>query len=186
MSETLPKDYTPTKETVSLHGLGFIQLILPANRRLHVWHPKLPRRDCYEHSAIHNHRFGFVSRVLKGTQINVPVDIELVRDGTHQVISHNGPRSPLGGRESFPVAGCNVYHHDAQVIPAGCEYTMAPGMYHHTPVSDIVITLMTKTEESQIHANSIIRKEVRFHQEFDRFQWSMDTLMDVVKEAFLA
>jgi hypothetical protein len=186
MSKTLPKDYAPTKETVSLHGLGFIQLILPANRRLHVWHPKLPRRDCYEHSAIHNHRFGFVSRVLKGTQINVPVDIELVKDGTHQVISHNGPRSAFGGRESYPVAECNIYENDAQVIPSGGEYAISPGAYHHTPVNDIVITLMTKTGETAIHANSIIRKGVEFHQAFDRFQWTIDMLMDVVNEALLS
>lgn len=186
MSETMPKDFAPTKETVSLHGLGFIQLVLPRNRRLHVWHPTLPRRDCYQHSAIHNHRFGFISKVLKGTQINVPVDIELVRFGTHSVISHNGPRSPLGGRESYPVAECNVYERNVQRIPVGDEYIMQPGAYHHTPVEGIVITLMTKCEETNIHANSIIRKGVEFHQAFDRFQWSTDTLMDVVKEALLS
>jgi len=49
------KDFTPTKETISLHGLGFIQIVLGGNQRMHVWHPDLPRRDCYEHSAIHNH-----------------------------------------------------------------------------------------------------------------------------------
>ena len=186
MSETLPKDFAPTKETVSLHGLGFIQLILPANRRLHVWHPSLPRRNCYEHSAIHNHRFGFISRVLKGAQINVPVDIELALYGTHHVISHNGPRRAWGGRESYPVAECNVYERAPEIVPAGCEYFMAPGAYHHTPVDDIVITLMTKTEETCIHANSIIRKGVPFHQEFDRFQLNTDALMDVVKEALLS
>jgi len=179
------KDFTPTKETVSLHGLGFIQVVLPANRRLHVWHPDLPRRDCYEHSAIHNHRFGFISRVLKGTQVNVRVDIELVREGTHEVISHNGPRSALGGRESCVVAQCNVYEHAAERIDAGCEYIMQPGAYHHTPVDGVVITLMTKTEETSIHANSIIAKGQRFHQEFDRFQLSPRELMGFVAEAFL-
>ena len=180
------KDFTPTKETVSLHGLGFIQIVLPENRRLHVWHPDLPRRDCYEASAIHNHRFGFISKVLKGTQVNVPVDIELVRDGTHQVISHNGPRSPMGGRESYPVAECNIQYHREQKIPAGSEYIMLPGAYHHTPVTGFVITLMTKTEETQIHANSIIRKGVEFHQAFNRFQLSPRRLMEFVTDAFLA
>ena len=186
MNAQLPKDFTPTKETVSLHGLGFIQIILPMNRRLHVWHPALPRRDCYEHSAIHNHRFGFISRVLKGTQINVPVDIELVRNGTHEVISHNGPRSALGGRESYPVAECNIFQRQAQHIDAGGEYIMTPGAYHHTPVDGVVITLMTKTEETAIHAHSIIAKGLRFHQEFDRFQLSPRQLMEFVSEAFLA
>lgn len=180
------KDFTPTKETISLHGLGFIQLTLPANQRLHVWHPDLPRRNCYAHSAIHNHRFGFRSRVLKGTQVNVRVDIELVRDGTHQVISHNGPRSQFGGRESYPVAECNVYQHEPELIEAGGEYVMAPGAYHHTPVDGCVVTLMTKLEETSIHANSIITKGVRFHREFDRFALSPAELMKFVQEALLS
>lgn len=30
------KDFTPTKETISLHGLGFIQIVLPGEQRMHV------------------------------------------------------------------------------------------------------------------------------------------------------
>jgi hypothetical protein len=181
----VPKDFAPTKETVSLHGLGFIQLVLPANRRLHVWHPKLPRRNCYADSAVHNHRFGFHSRVLIGTQVNVPVEIELVRNGSHEVISHNGPRCKFGGRESYPVAECNIYEGEPLFIPAGKDYSMRPGEYHHTPNTGVVVTLMTKTQETSIHANTIIRKGVQFHQAFDRFQMSTDELMDVVKDALL-
>lgn len=179
------KDFSPTKETVSLHGLGFIQLVLPANRRLHVWHPALPRRDCYADSAIHNHRFGFHSLVLVGVQVNVPVDIELAREGSHEVISHNGPRCKFGGRESYPVAQCNVYEGEAMMINAGKDYTIRPGEYHHTPNTGVVVTLMSKTRETIIHANTIIRKGVQFHQSFDRFQMSTDELMDVVKDALL-
>jgi hypothetical protein len=180
----LMKDFTPTSETVSLHGLGFIQIVLPCNRRLHVWHPELPRRECYLHSAVHNHRFGFRSDVLKGTQINVPVDIELARGGTHRVISHNGPRSALGGRESYEVAECNLIEHEALRIEAGGSYWMAPGAYHHTPCEGIVITLMTKLAETSVHANSIIAEGIKFHSEFDRFQLTPMQLLAYVCEAF--
>jgi hypothetical protein len=64
------KDFTPIAEQISVHGLGFIQVKLPNNQRLHVWHPDIPRRACYLHSAIHNHRFSFTSHVLIGTQVN--------------------------------------------------------------------------------------------------------------------
>lgn len=177
------KDFTPTKETISLHGLGFIQVILPANQRLHVWHPDLPRRDCYEHSAIHNHRFSFVVRVLKGEQKNARVDLELVRGGTHTIISHNGPRSERGGRESYPVAECNVHEHEVETYRAGEEYGMVMHQYHHTPNSGIVVTLMRKIQESHIHANSVIRKGVDFHYDFDRFQLSPERLFAYVVEA---
>lgn len=180
------KDFTPTKETISLHGLGFIQLVLPENQRLHVWHPDLPRRVCFEHSAIHNHRFSFSSRVLKGVQKNVRVDLELVRDGSHTIISHNGPRSSKGGRESYPVAECNVHEHAVESFAPGDEYVMPVHQYHYTPNSGIVVTVMRKLSESDIHANSVIRKGVDFHYDFDRLQLSPERLYAYVVEALQA
>lgn len=179
------KDFTPTKETISLHGLGFIQLVLEGNQRMHVWHPDLPRRDCYEHSAIHNHRFGFTSRVLKGVQVNQRVDLEIVRPGTgsHVLISHNGPRSEKGGRLSYPVADVNVMPRAPEFYRAGEEYTMPALEYHQTPCEGIVVTLLRKHEELSIHANSVCRQGVDFHYDFDRFQLSPTELYEVVIDA---
>lgn len=179
------KDFTPTKEAISLHGLGFIQLVLEGNQRMHVWHPDLPRRDCYEHSAIHNHRFTFISRVLKGTQVNQRCDLEIVKPGTgsHVLISHNGPRSAKGGRESYPVADVNVQRRPIEHYEAGQEYVMPAGEYHHTPCHGIVITIMTKQAEMAIHANSVCKKDVEFHNDFDRFQLSPDELFAYVVDA---
>lgn len=177
------KDFTPTKETISLHGLGFIQLVLPAGQRMHVWHPDLPRRKCYEHSAIHNHRFGFTSRVLVGVQKNVRVDLELACDGSHTIISHNGPRTPTGSRLSYPVAVCNVYEQEVESYGPGDSYQMPMHAYHHTPNDGIVVTLIQKTGESDIHANSIIRHGVEFDSKFDRFQLPPERLFMYVIEA---
>ncbi len=30
------KDFTPTKDTISLHGLGFIQIVLGGKQRMHI------------------------------------------------------------------------------------------------------------------------------------------------------
>ncbi len=181
------RDFTPTKETISLHGLGFIQLKLGGNQRMHVWHPDLPRRICYEHSAVHNHRFGFTSRVLKGTQINQRCDLEVVKPGTgsHLLISHNGPRSDKGGRESYPVADVNLHMREAEIYQPGDEYSMPALEYHHTPCKGVVITILRKHNELAIHANSTCRRGVDFHYEFDRFQLSPDDLFAIVKDAFL-
>lgn len=170
------KDFAPTPKKISLHGLGFIQVALPGDQRLHVWHPDLPRRNCFAHSAIHNHRFSFMSRVLVGTQRNVQVDIELAREGTHTVISHNGPRSAQGGRESYPVAECNIFERPMEVYEAGEEYYMPALAYHYTPVEGIVVTLMRKMNSGTIHANSLITKGEDFHYSFDRFQWPDEVL----------
>lgn len=182
------KDFTPTKETISLHGLGFIQLILGGNQRMHIWHPDLPRRDCYAHSAVHNHRFGFVSRVLKGTQVNQRCDIEVVKPGTgtHLLISHNGPRSDKGGRLSYPVADVNAHERGIETYSAGDEYTMPAMEYHHTPCSGIVVTMLRKLEVTSLHANSVCRVGVEFHYDFDRFQLSPDDLFAYVVDALRA
>ncbi len=180
------KDFTPTKETISLHGLGFIQLILPNDQRMHVWHPDLPRRNCYKFSSIHNHRFGFVSRVVKGKQVNHRCAIEIVKPGTgsHILISHNGPRSEKGGRESYPVADVNVHDSGLQEYSPGQSYQMSMLEFHTTPNSGIVITIMQKLSEGIIHANSVIESGHEFHYDFNRFQLSPDELYAFVVDAF--
>lgn len=180
------KDFTPTKETISLHGLGFIQLVLDGNQRMHVWHPDLPRRNCAEHSAVHNHRFSFTSRVLKGVQVNQRCDLEIVKPetGSHLLISHNGPRSDKGGRLSYPVADINVYERAIERYEAGQEYFMPAMEYHHTPCEGVVVTLIQKHVELSLHANSVCRRGVDFHYDFDRFQIPPEDLFDYVVEAF--
>lgn len=179
------KDFTPTKETISLHGLGFIQLVLGGNQRMHVWHPDLPRRDCYEHSAVHNHRFSFVSRVLKGVQVNQRCDLEIVKPetGSHVLISHNGPRSDKGGRESYPVADVNVLMREIETYKPGEEYFMPAMEYHHTPCEGIVVTMLKKIEETSLHANSVCKRGVDFHYDFDRFQLPPHKLYAIVVDA---
>jgi len=179
------KDFTPTREAISLHGLGFIQIVLDGDQRLHVWHPELPRRDCYAHSAVHNHRFAFTSRVLKGEQVNVRADIEIVKEGegSHQLISHNGPRSEKGGRLSYPVAECNVHCREVERYRPGEKYFVPAFQYHHTPVDDVVVTVMKKHHSFTVHANSVCRKGIDFHYDFDRFQLSPDELFAFVMDA---
>lgn len=46
-------------------GLGFIQLKLSENQRLHFWHDRLKPNSGHEEEA-HNHRYDFHSTVLKG------------------------------------------------------------------------------------------------------------------------
>jgi len=105
--------------------------------------------------------------------------------GSHVLISHNGPRSDKGGRESYPVADVNVYMRGVERYSAGDEYTMPALEYHHTPCSGIVITVIRKIQESAIHANSVCRRGVDFHYGFDRFQLSSAELFGIVKDAFV-
>jgi hypothetical protein len=179
----IAKDFTPTVEQISLHGLGFIQVKLPANQRLHVWHPELPRRSCYEHSAIHNHRFSFESLVLVGTQINRVWIAERDDEGTHDIISHDGRRGDTGGRLSYVAGRASVACLHEEKIEAGSRYFMPKLQFHETPNSGVVVTLMTKVEEGTVHACSLITHGHIFDQGFNRFQLSADRLWQFVTDA---
>lgn len=178
------KDFTPTAETISLHGLGFIQVKLPRNRRLHVWHPDLPRRSCFERSAIHNHRFSFHSTVLVGTQVNRRFEVETDDDGTHDLISHDGPRSEKGGRLSYVAGRVSVRAKHPEIYWPGERYYMPMLAYHDTPNEGIVITVLEKLEEGAIHACSLIEHGHAFDQSFDRFQLSAKELWSFVLDAW--
>lgn len=179
------KDFTPTPEQISLHGLGFIQVKLPANRRLHVWHPDLPRRRCFAWSAIHNHRFGFRSTVLVGHQVNRRFNVveAMGQDATYHRISHDGPRGPSGGRISFVAGYANAEAMPDEVYGPGESYEMPVLQYHETPNTGVVVTLMEKLAEGEIHASTLIEQTQAFDQTFDRFQWPEDRLWQIVVQA---
>lgn len=178
------KDFAAVAEQISLHGLGFIQVKLPNNQRLHVWHPDLPRRSCFERSAIHNHRFSFESRVIAGTQVNRLFEVTPYDQGSHDLISHDGPRSEKGGRLSYVAGRVRLHSFGRQEFNVGQSYRMQALAYHSTPNDGVVITLMTKLEEGVVHASSLIEHGHEFDQSFDRFQLSEAELWAFVVDAF--
>lgn len=166
--------HDPMRETISLHGLGFIQVQLEGGQRLHVWHPDLPRRRCFEHSAIHNHRFSFESHVLVGQQVNINYQVRNAPEGiaTHRLYLHEGPRTARGGRPWQPNAPVIMSETERSTIQAGCIYRMYAYDFHRTePGGDgRVATLMIKTGEGKAGAMSSCAISEAPDTDFDRFQ----------------
>lgn len=166
--------HDPMKAPISLHGLGFIQVQLQGGQRLHVWHPDLPRRKCFLHSAIHNHRFGFESHVLVGRQININYNVFSAKenDATHRLYLHEGARTANGGRPWTPNAEVVMVEESRDVIDAGWVYRMLPYDFHRTePGGDgRVATLMIKRGEGSAGAMSSCRIGIEPDTDFDRFQ----------------
>ncbi|HYD87132.1 MAG TPA: hypothetical protein VEA80_06645 [Vitreimonas sp.] len=177
-------EFEETENTITLHGLGFLQVKLGGKQRLHVWHPALPRRACFAHSAIHNHRFGFVSRVLVGEQINHAVAVERNDDATHIAYLHEGARTKFGNRPWIADRRVRVREIDPTRVLPGAEYHMAPYAFHWTePGGDgRVATLMTKTSEGEHGAHSLCAVGVEPDADFDRKQWSAEALWEIVIE----
>lgn len=190
-----------TEETITLHGLGFLQVKLQGKQRLHIWHPELPRRSCAEFSSIHDHRFSFMSKILVGTQINrrlfpskiVPIEDAgetmanaMARGFTHVGYLHEGPRTKFGNRPWLPHLAY-AWDNDAteeEAFPAGHWYAMQKYMCHQTvPGGDgRVATIMEKTDEDTAGAHSICLLDRKPDVDFDRKQWPESVLWDVVRD----
>jgi hypothetical protein len=180
---------TPDKmiNRITLHGLGFIQVQLEADQRLHVWHPELPRRRCFEDSAIHNHRFSFVSKVLVGTQINTDCQVTPDEAGSHISYIHEGPRSANGGRPWVPDGKVRVAELRRKEVGAGQEYFIWAYHHHHTQPggNGKVATVMRKLGEGEKGAHSLCLAGVEPDADFDRFQWSEQQLWEVLQDVLL-
>ncbi|GGC87117.1 hypothetical protein [Halopseudomonas salina] len=180
---------TPDKMTnrITLHGLGFIQVQLEADQRLHVWHPELPRRRCFEHSAIHNHRFSFISQVLVGSQRNIEYGDVWKDDGEFVLYLHEGARTANGGRPWVPNGRTDMVALYDDVIPAGRAYRQEAYKYHRTEPqgNGKVATLIRKTFEGVNGSHSTCRFGVEPDTDFDRFQWSEQRLWEVVQHVLL-
>lgn len=174
-------------DKITLHGLGFVQVQLQGDQRLHVWHPELPRRSCFEHSAIHDHRFSFISRVLVGEQINHRYTPREDDNGEFVLYLHEGKRQAGGGRPWTPDGRAHMDLQGVDLIYAGGQY-MTPGYdYHRTePGGDgRVATVMKKLCEGQAGAHSTCRYGVQPDTDFDRYQWPAARLWEVVREVLL-
>lgn len=179
----------PDKMTdrITLHGLGFIQVQLEAEQRLHVWHPELPRRACFEHSAIHNHRFSFLSKVPIGTQINIDCHVTVDPEGSHIRYLHEGPRKANGGRPWVNDGLVSVTEMRTKKVPAGAEYFIWGHHFHRTEPggNGKVVTLMRKCGESDRGAHSLCLAGVEPDADFNRYQWSEQQLWEVVQDVLL-
>lgn len=67
-----------------VHGNGFIQLDLTERSRLHIWgDPRIPRQKVS--TPIHDHVFGFTSRIIIGRLINVVYTIKSHMFGEYRI-----------------------------------------------------------------------------------------------------
>lgn len=175
-------------DKITLHGLGFVQVQLQGDQRLHVWHPELPRRACFEDSAIHDHRFNFISRVLVGTQINHCYWLMHNPEGEFVLYLHEGKRTAGGGRPWTPDGRADLVHETTFKIEAGNDYNTQAYEYHRTePGGDgRVATIMQKRGDYPAGAHSTCRYGVQPDTEFDRYQWPATRLWEVVRDVLLA
>ncbi|WP_346395926.1 hypothetical protein [Pseudomonas syringae] len=174
-------------DKITLHGLGFVQVQLDGGQRLHVWHPELPRRTCFEQSAIHDHRFSFTSRVLVGEQRNIEFKAEADPLGEYMLYLHEGARTACGGRPWVPDGRVRMVKIYEETVMAGLTYAQTAYHYHRTePQGDgKVATIMQKLGEYSRGAHSSCLIGTPPDDQFDRYQWTPAQLWEVVRSVLI-
>lgn len=95
-----------------------------------------------------------------------------------------GRAARKGGRLSYVAgAGGRGGADPTNFTGPGETYVMPIGEYHETPNSGVVVTLLEKLAEGNVHASSLIETGHPFDQDFDRFQLSDDDMWSIVTDA---
>lgn len=133
---------------IRVHGNGFLQVNLPDNQRVHLFgHPDLPRQAVP--TPVHDHTWGFESRILCGLLINLVwgfSEDEFGGPHTHYVCKYE----PTVGEDTrlIPIEQHTGY---LTLLARGCfradgSYTHYRGVLHETFSNEPTITLMTKND----------------------------------------
>lgn len=160
-------------------GLGFIQLKINDVWRLHFYSPKLPVIT----EDIHNHRYGFLSKVLKGSLTNHVVELDYTDSDDHKILSVScDEKFKAPTDESY--VGIKSITTDTYTVGQG--YVMTPDMFHRTTANNC-ITMLMRTHRSKDFANVVLpRNETPvcpFSKKIEEEQlWSMIEEMLVTNE----
>jgi hypothetical protein len=132
-------------------GLGFIQIKLNENERIHFYTNKLART--VQEEEIHNHRYNFVSRILKGIFTQTIYEIDY--SGADFILTQETCKEE---KISFPKVPCNI-------IPVFTQdYDMRDSYYinhntFHTVDSTNAITYIKRSGYKKDYADIIYPKD---------------------------
>lgn len=131
-------------------GLGFIQLKLDEEHRVHFWHPDLAPDDPDFENEFHDHRYNFSSQVLVGGLRN---EIVTVNEAAHFAPYDLHSVCCSGGGATFikKVSILDALHF---TVSAGDSYSLDADTFHRVTTNRCV-TIQTRGEEIKERANVI-------------------------------
>ena len=118
-------------------GLGFIQLKLDADSRLHFWHPRLTADTSEE--ELHDHRYAFHSRILVGQIVHEEWSLEPDGQGDFEKVVVSC--KPGVEADPVPVGRGRLVRGSTYTMAAGSEYTFVETGFHRIRASRAVTYL---------------------------------------------
>lgn len=150
-------------------GVGFAQVYLSEDVRLHLWHPDLPTEP-ESFGCRHDHRFDFTSTVLLGAVTNIFLSMEpgarYIAGSGDQKVEGYGPfdewevmPAHLGSAEpAIRRRGVDVKIDGIQLLKAGETYSFPKRRYHESRGHGVALTVMKKFNQEDSWAGILAPK----------------------------
>ncbi len=156
----LDLDYLRTLENQpTFFGLGFVQLKVDDQQRLHFWHPETRTPDYDE--EWHDHRYSFSSQVLVGSLTNEIAYGEMNKKGDHEVWE-----VCCKGNGAERVGSGNIHYQTRMVTEVGQVYFLDRDAMHKSH-SEKAMTMQTRHLKNQKLKARIMTKEYNSPNPFD-------------------
>lgn len=170
-----------------VHGNGFIQVDLSPTTRLNVWgHPEIPHQAVS--TQIHDHMFGFESRILVGVIANRRYQ----RCWGDKFLPHQA--EPGGAGEDTDLKPltreCDLINVGTVFYGGGDTYTLSAGEIHETVVIGPAATIITKLGDRRpgpatvyVPKGEVPDNQFRRQEHDTEFLWRL--ISDVLLEAHI-
>lgn len=169
--------------TPRVHGNGFIQLNLTSTTRLNIWgHPEIPKQVVS--TQIHDHMFGFESRILLGVIGNR----RYLRCCGNMYLPHQAAPSKDGEDTDLEplVRECDLERAETVFYGPGDTYLMSPGEIHETVTLGPAATIITKVGERRPGPATVyVKKGEHPDNEFRRQQHEDGLLWRIISDVML-
>lgn len=149
-----------------VHGNGFLQFDLPNGLRLHIWDHEIPKQA--QSSSIHDHAFGFKSRVLCGELLNYRYDFQYHERGMFDVLSTVRREGTEDTKLESTGKRANLYLQQIERYFQGDTYEFEPLIFHDTGYREFTATVIEKTKRLDVEPRILIPFGKSPDNEFDR------------------
>lgn len=137
------------------HGIGVIQAYLREGEdhevRVHIWHPAIRLPGIVGNGDVHNHRFLMRSTVLSGSITHIECHVEDDPKGRFALRDVVHARKDAGFRYKELTRRANFFSYSGK-IHQGQSYEFEQGAFHKTTMDGLVITVITKLNQTDTMA----------------------------------
>lgn len=167
------------KNHTAIHafGLGFIQIKLTQNHRIHLYSSTI--RQTQELEEIHDHRYDFTSTILQGQLTNSTFFVTPNVNGNFS-LSEVTCKPGLNGKH---LCDCDVTSEESSLLTTGYQYELLAGTFHRVSATDGTITFLTKSTPNKEFARVVHSKGQTLVCPFSANVFSENELWEIYESA---